>query len=120
MEYRQACRRIEETGAKKNSVGDLAAFYRWLGRPGSASRILHVAGTNGKGSVCAFLTGILSAAGYRVGQFTSPHLVTLLAGRPPDRRGNLCAALRPAAGAACRIQQDLGTEERKLPGTDLF
>ena len=77
MEYRQACRRIEETGAKKNSVGDLAAFYRWLGRPGSASRILHVAGTNGKGSVCAFLTGILSAAGYRVGQFTSPHLVTL-------------------------------------------
>ena len=77
MEYGQACRRIEETGAKKNSVGDLAAFYRWLGRPGSASRILHVAGTNGKGSVCAFLTGILSAAGYRVGQFTSPHLVTL-------------------------------------------
>ncbi|BAW95365.1 folylpolyglutamate synthase [[Synechococcus] sp. NIES-970] len=37
--------------------------------------IIHVAGTNGKGSVCAYLSSILTAAGYRVGRFTSPHLV---------------------------------------------
>ena len=36
---------------------------------------IHVAGTNGKGSTCAFLTGILMAAGLKVGTFTSPHLV---------------------------------------------
>ncbi len=37
--------------------------------------IIHVAGTNGKGSVCAYLSSILSAAGYKVGRYTSPHLV---------------------------------------------
>ena len=38
--------------------------------------IIHVAGTNGKGSVCAYLSSILSTAGYRVGRYTSPHLVS--------------------------------------------
>jgi dihydrofolate synthase / folylpolyglutamate synthase len=37
--------------------------------------ILHIAGTNGKGSVCAYLSSVLTAAGYRVGRYTSPHLV---------------------------------------------
>ena len=37
--------------------------------------IIHVAGTNGKGSVCAYLSSILTEAGYRVGRYTSPHLV---------------------------------------------
>ena len=39
-------------------------------------RVLHVAGTNGKGSVCAMSDAILRAAGLRAGLFTSPHLVT--------------------------------------------
>jgi dihydrofolate synthase / folylpolyglutamate synthase len=37
--------------------------------------IVHVAGTNGKGSVCAYLSAVLKAAGYRTGRYTSPHLV---------------------------------------------
>jgi dihydrofolate synthase/folylpolyglutamate synthase len=41
-----------------------------------APRILHVAGTNGKGSVCAMLDSICRAAGHRTGLFTSPHLIT--------------------------------------------
>jgi dihydrofolate synthase / folylpolyglutamate synthase len=41
-----------------------------------ASRVIHVAGTNGKGSVCAMIDSILRAQGYRTGLFTSPHLVT--------------------------------------------
>ncbi len=40
------------------------------------SRVIHVAGTNGKGSVCAMIDSILRAHGYRTGLFTSPHLVT--------------------------------------------
>ncbi len=40
------------------------------------SRVIHVAGTNGKGSVCAMIDSILRANGYRTGLFTSPHLVT--------------------------------------------
>jgi dihydrofolate synthase / folylpolyglutamate synthase len=40
------------------------------------ARVIHVAGTNGKGSVCAMIDSILRAQGYRTGLFTSPHLVT--------------------------------------------
>ena len=46
-----------------------------LGSPHLAVPMIHVAGTNGKGSVCAYLSTILTAAGYRVGRYTSPHLV---------------------------------------------
>ena len=46
-----------------------------LGNPQTQVPIVHVAGTNGKGSVCAYLSAVLTAAGYRVGRYTSPHLV---------------------------------------------
>lgn len=46
-----------------------------LGNPQQQVPIIHVAGTNGKGSVCAYLSSILTAAGYRVGRYISPHLV---------------------------------------------
>lgn len=44
--------------------------------PQNALRCIHVAGTNGKGSTCNFLKDILVANGYKVGMFTSPHLIT--------------------------------------------
>ena len=46
-----------------------------LGNPQQQVPIIHVAGSNGKGSVCAYLSSILTEAGYRVGRYTSPHLV---------------------------------------------
>jgi dihydrofolate synthase/folylpolyglutamate synthase len=46
-----------------------------LGRPHKKFRSVHIAGTNGKGSTAAFLSSILQAAGFRVGLYTSPHLV---------------------------------------------
>lgn len=45
-----------------------------LGRPQDRLRFVHVAGTNGKGSTCAYLASILRAAGYRTGLFTSPYI----------------------------------------------
>jgi dihydrofolate synthase/folylpolyglutamate synthase len=51
-------------------------LFASLGVPAPNERILHVAGTNGKGSVCAMLDSICRAAGYRTALFTSPHLVT--------------------------------------------
>lgn len=45
-----------------------------LGRPQDALRVVHVAGTNGKGSTCAYLASILKAAGYRTGWFSSPFI----------------------------------------------
>ncbi len=47
-----------------------------LGSPHKRVPMIHVAGTNGKGSVCAYLSSILSTAGYKVGRYTSPHLVS--------------------------------------------
>lgn len=47
------------------------------GNPQERYPAVHVAGTNGKGSVVAFLSGMFRAAGYRVGSFTSPHLIDL-------------------------------------------
>jgi dihydrofolate synthase/folylpolyglutamate synthase len=46
-----------------------------LGNPHHQVPVIHVAGTNGKGSVCAYLSSILTEAGYRTGRYTSPHLV---------------------------------------------
>ncbi|WP_225913918.1 bifunctional folylpolyglutamate synthase/dihydrofolate synthase [Leptolyngbya ohadii] len=46
-----------------------------LGNPERKVPIVHVAGSNGKGSVCAYLSSVLHEAGYRVGRYTSPHLV---------------------------------------------
>lgn len=61
----------------KNTMEDTKAFLRRLGSPDRRMRIIHVAGTNGKGSVCAYMRSILEAAGYRVALFTSPHLVDI-------------------------------------------
>ncbi|WOD39467.1 folylpolyglutamate synthase/dihydrofolate synthase family protein [Nodosilinea sp. E11] len=47
-----------------------------LGNPQTRVPLVHVAGTNGKGSVCAYLAAVLTAADYRVGRYTSPHLVS--------------------------------------------
>ena len=46
-----------------------------LDNPQQKVPVIHIAGTNGKGSVCAYLSSILTAAGYRVGRYTSPHLI---------------------------------------------
>ena len=46
-----------------------------LGNPQNRLKFIHVAGTNGKGSVCAYLNSIYKKSGYKVGMFTSPHLV---------------------------------------------
>lgn len=46
-----------------------------IGNPQDSLRVVHVAGTNGKGSTCAFLASVLQAAGYKVGLFTSPYII---------------------------------------------
>ena len=49
-------------------------FLDLAGNPAQHLKIVHIAGTKGKGSTCAFLAGILQEAGYTVGLYTSPHL----------------------------------------------
>lgn len=62
---------------QKNQFKDTVDFMDYLGNPGDGRKIIHVAGTNGKGSVCAYLRSVLTEAGFRVGMFTSPHLISI-------------------------------------------
>ncbi len=60
----------------KLGLDNTRALLARLGIENRSQRFLHVAGTNGKGSVCAILDAICRAGGIRTGLFTSPHLVT--------------------------------------------
>jgi len=53
---------------------NMKALLKKLGNPEKKLRCIHVAGTNGKGSVCAMVSSVLADAGYNVGMYTSPHL----------------------------------------------
>lgn len=66
---------VQQFGIKPG-LENTRRLLRELQLPGSRQRFLHVAGTNGKGSVCAFMESILRCAGERTGLFTSPHLVS--------------------------------------------
>ena len=61
----------------EGSIEKTRKFYEFLGKPGQSASIIHVAGTNGKGSTCAYMNSVLTEAGYKVGMFTSPHLVSV-------------------------------------------
>jgi dihydrofolate synthase/folylpolyglutamate synthase len=85
------------------------ALLAALGDPGNGLRVLHVAGSNGKGSTAAVAEAILRAAGHRTGLYTSPHLVDFaerirIDGRPIGRRdlARLVARVRPLCGAVAR------------------
>ena len=62
---------------KKNDARHTKTFLEYLGNPQEHLQVLHVAGTNGKGSVCAYLDSMLRSEGKRTGLFTSPHLVKI-------------------------------------------
>ena len=59
----------------KLGLENTARLLRELELPAAGQKFIHVAGTNGKGSVCAFVHSLLNAAGASVGLFTSPHLI---------------------------------------------
>ena len=63
------------SGAFKPTLEGMRALDAAAGYPSSRLRVIHVAGTNGKGSVCSMLAAALSATGLRVGLYTSPHLL---------------------------------------------
>lgn len=63
--------------AKKTVLSNVQWILDVLGNPEKDLPFIHVAGTNGKGSVCAFLDSILMKAGKKTGRFTSPHLIRM-------------------------------------------
>jgi len=88
----------------KFDLGPTAALLARLGDPQRGLPAVHVAGTNGKGSVCAMVEAVLRAAGHRTGLYTSPHLV----------RFNE----RIRVAGACLADADLAALFRELEGLD--
>ena len=79
MTYPDAVRFLYSLGNEvqtaKLGLDRIRAVLRALGNPHLAYRVIHVAGTNGKGSTCCMIEAGLRAAGLRTGLFTSPHLI---------------------------------------------
>lgn len=77
--YEEACEYILDIPkfAGKHTLADTKEMLGRLTGSRIESKIIHVAGTNGKGSVCAYLQSILRTAGFHVGTFISPHLETM-------------------------------------------
>lgn len=71
LEYTHSLKRLGKTPG----LACLSRVMNALGNPQERLKVIHVAGTNGKGSVCAITASVLQAAGYKVGLFTSPFLV---------------------------------------------
>ena len=77
MTYAEVIQKLQALGSFGMRLGleKMQRVAERLGSPHSRLQFIHVAGTNGKGSTCAFLESIYRNAGLRVGLFTSPHLV---------------------------------------------
>lgn len=77
MNYLQSVHYIENAklfNAKKDGLNNITELLSRLGNPHHSFDAVHVAGTNGKGSICAFMESSLRCAGHKTGLFTSPYL----------------------------------------------
>ena len=82
MNYEEAVAYINDTPrfTTKNTLDNTRAVLAAMGHPERKMKLIHVAGSNGKGSVCAYLASILTTAGKETGLFISPHLGGIHAG----------------------------------------
>lgn len=79
MTYEQMMQELDAIPMFGKAAGlkNLSAYLAYLDHPEDSLRVIHVAGTNGKGSVSTFIESILRNAGYSTGLFTSPHLIRI-------------------------------------------
>ncbi|MGO9481307.1 MAG: bifunctional folylpolyglutamate synthase/dihydrofolate synthase [Candidatus Kryptoniota bacterium] len=67
---------LEKFGMKMD-LQNIDALMEYAGNPHDGLQVIHVAGTNGKGSTCAMVASVLTSMGYKVGLYTSPHIISV-------------------------------------------
>ena len=78
MDYNNIIKYLYSLERKKGSrlgLENIKKLLKKINNPEKSLKCIHVAGTNGKGSVCAMISSVLQEAGYKVGMYTGPHLV---------------------------------------------
>ena len=110
MDYHAAQAYLDSLQFHKIKLGldSMRDFLARVNSPEQGLRTVHVAGTNGKGSVCATLLTLLSGAGYRVGLYTSPHLSSV---RERFRINDSYMGEDDFARLATRIREVLGDDQ---------
>ncbi len=110
MTYKEILAHLDALQMHKIKLGleAMQSFLEKVDRPESRLKFVHIAGTNGKGSVCASLAEILGRAGYRVGVYTSPHLSSV---RERFRIGSEYISEEAFARIGTRICKVLGEEQ---------
>ena len=102
---------------KKHSLAHTQHFMELLGNPGNRCKVIHVAGSNGKGSVCCFLYHMLLSEGKTAGLFTSPHLIDVR--ERFQLNGDLCGEDQ-FLSAYARVKKTAEELERKGLGYPTF
>ena len=104
MDYQKSRAYVQDAGQYGSILGlaNIKELLRRLGNPQDASRYIHIAGTNGKGSVIAYLYTVLSQAGYHVGRYISP---TIYSYRERMEAGGKKISRERFAGYITRISQ---------------
>ena len=76
MDYREARQYLEDANKYGSVLGldNIQELLKRLDHPENACKYVHIAGTNGKGSVLAYVSTVLTCAGYKVGRYISPTL----------------------------------------------
>lgn len=117
MTYEEAVHYIEELPAytKKTRQENSRFMLELSGNPQDNREIIHVAGTNGKGSVCAFLSSVCRASGRKTGMFTSPHLVDIRERIQIDGRLVSKEAFAASCERLCRVAERLQAEGYQHP-----
>jgi dihydrofolate synthase/folylpolyglutamate synthase len=110
MTYKEILAHLDALQMHKIKLGleAMRSFLDEVDRPESRLKFVHVAGTNGKGSVCAAVSEVLDRAGYRVGVYTSPHLSSV---RERFRIGSDYISEDAFAKLGTRICEVLGEEQ---------
>jgi len=110
MTYDEVLAHLDALQMHKIKLGleAMQSFLEKVDRPESRLKFVHIAGTNGKGSICAALSEVLGRAGYRVGVYTSPHLNSV---RERFRIGSEYISEQAFAEIGSRICKVLGKEQ---------